>query len=73
MSVPMPAAVRSAMAPAPAAALRAGQESGEERMELGQAILRDINCDRLVLRSGRGFPIHILTPIGCLRQQAYQK
>ena len=69
MSVPMPAAVRPAMAPAPTAAPRAGQESGEERMELGQAILWDINGDRLVLRGGRDFPIHVYS-YRCLREQA---
>jgi hypothetical protein len=60
VSVSVPAAVRPAMAPAPTAAARAGEESGEEGMELGHAILWDINGDRLVLRVGRGFPIHDL-------------
>jgi hypothetical protein len=47
------------MAPAATAALRTGQKSGKERMELGHAILWNIDRDRLVLRSGRDFPIHV--------------
>jgi hypothetical protein len=39
-------------APAPAAA--AGQESGEERVELGHPLLRNVDRDLLVLR-GCGF------------------
>jgi hypothetical protein len=54
------------MASALSAAPIAGEESGKERMELGQAVLWDINGDRLVLRSGRDFPIHVYS-YRCLR------
>jgi hypothetical protein len=66
MSVAMPAVVRPAMTTALTAARTAGQEPGEEGVELGHAVFGDINGDRLVLRGGRDFPIHVYS-YSCLR------
>jgi hypothetical protein len=52
------AVVRPAVTSAPATTTRAGQEAGEEGVELGHAILGNVDDDLLVLRGGSGFPIH---------------
>jgi hypothetical protein len=65
----LPAVVRPAMAPSSTAAHRAGEESTEEGVELGHAVLWDINGDRFVLRGGRDFPIHVYS-YHCLRKLA---
>jgi hypothetical protein len=50
----MEAAVAPPMAAAPSAAGTSSQEAGEERVELGEAILRDIDRDLLVGGCGWG-------------------
>jgi hypothetical protein len=44
----------AAMLTAPSGAAATGEEPGEKRVELREAVLRDLDCDLLVLR-GNGF------------------